>query len=403
MLCFVILTMTFGHDAISTLDTNSFSINQGIPQLQFALVYIHSIHTSVSHTKFGRLNMRKQVSEIVNEFSEWGLLQHQEGPDNLITGMPDVKDCGEGDLVFIENEKFVAFAQKQKPSAVITNEKLAINFKDLQKTSILISANVKLMQALLRQAYVDRNIRDNGWPRIHDSAVIHDSALIPDNVTIGPGAVISKNVSIGDNCIIMANAVIEENVKIGGDTVIHPNATISYDCVIGDRCIIKSGVVIGMEGFGFAQDQQQKSYRVPQLGNVVIGNDVVIGSNCTIDRAAFLSTRIGDGCKFDTLVHIAHNVQVGEDSLFVSQSGVAGSTVLGKRVRCSGQIGILDHLNVCDDAIFVQRAGVTSDVDDPGVYAGVPLQPLRKWLKNIAVFKQLEEMKKSIKALEKSI
>lgn len=347
--------------------------------------------------------MRKQVSEIVNEFSEWGLFQHQEGPDNLITGMPDVKDCGEGDLVFVDSEKFVAFAQKQKPSAVITNEKLANNFKDLQKTSILVSANAKLAQALLKQAYLDRNIRDNGWPRVHDSAVIHDSASIPENVTIGPGTVISKNVSIGDNCIIMANAVIEENVKIGDDTVIHPNATISYDCVIGDRCIIKSGVVIGMEGFGFAQDQQQKSYRIPQLGNVVIGNDVVIGANCTIDRATFHSTRIGDGCKFDTLVHIAHNVQVGEDSLILSQCCIAGSTVLGKRVRCSGQTGMLDHLNICDDVTFVQRAGVISDVDEPGIYAGHPVQPLRKWFKNTVVSKQLEEMKKSIEALKKSI
>ncbi len=338
--------------------------------------------------------MRKQLSEIVNEFSKWGLFQYQEGPDNLITGMPDVKDCGEGDLVFIESEEFVEIALKQKPSAVITNEKLVKYFKDLKQASILVSANAKLAQALIRQEYVDRNIRDNGWPRIHDTAVIHDSVSIPGNVTIGPGAVISKNASIGENCIIMANAVIEENVKIGDDTIIHPNTTISYDCVIGDRCIIKSGAVIGMEGFGFAQDQQQKSYRVPQLGNVVIGNDVVIGANCTIDRATFHSTWIDDGCKFDTHVHVAHNVQVGEDGLFVSQCGIAGSTVLGKRVRCSGQTGILDHLNICDDVTFVQRAGVISDVDKPGIYAGHPVQPLSKWFKNIAVFKRLVDMKK---------
>ena len=339
--------------------------------------------------------MRVQISEIVNKFSQWNLFQLQTGPDNLITGMPDVKDCGNGDLVFIESDEFVEYAQKQKPSAVITNEKLANKFDSLTETAILVSNNAKLAQALLRQAYVDRNIRDNGWPRVHNSALIHDSVSIPENVTIGPGVVISKDVSIADNCIIMANSVIEENVSIGCDSIIHPNVTISYNCVIGERCIIKSGAVIGMEGFGFAFDQQQKSYRVPQLGNVVIGNDVIIGANCTVDRATFRSTRIGNGCKLDTHVHIAHNVQVGEDSLFVSQTGVAGSTILGKRVRCSGQTGILDHLNICDDATFVQRAGVISDVEEPGIYAGHPVQPLRNWFKNIAIFKQLVDIKKS--------
>ena len=347
--------------------------------------------------------MRKQVSEIVNEFSEWNLFQQQLGPDNLITGMPDVKDCGNGDLVFIESEKFVEFAQQQNPSAIVTNEKLLNKFNGLQNVSILVSSNAKLAQALLRQKYMDKDLRDNGWPRIHDSAVIHESVRIPESVTIGPGAIIFRNVSLGENCIIMANTVIEENVSIGKDTIVHPNTTICYDCVIGDRCIIKSGVVIGMDGFGFAQDEKQKSYRVPQLGNVVIGNDVVLGANSTIDRATFHSTTIADGCKFDTHVHIAHNVQIGEDCLFVSQTGIAGSTVLGKRVRCSGQTGMLDHLNIADDVTFVQRAGVISDVKKPGIYAGHPVQPLKNWFKNTAIFKQLEEMKKAINDLEKKI
>ncbi len=345
--------------------------------------------------------MQKKVSEIVNEFSDWKLFASQSGPDNEITGMPDVKECGAGHLVFIESEEFVHYAKENAPAAIITNEKLAERFNELPNTAVLVSNNAKLAQALLRQAYVDHDYRDNGWPRIHSSSVIHESVNLSSNVTVGPGAVISKNVRVGENSIVMANAVIEENVEIGADTIIHPNVTISYDCVIGDRCIIKSGASIGMEGFGFAQDAQQKSYRVPQLGNVVIGHDVVIGSNCTIDRATFHSTQIADGCKFDTLVHIAHNVQIGEDCLFVSQCGIAGSTVLGKRVRCSGQTGMLDHLTIADDVTFVQRAGVISDVKKPGIYAGHPLLPLKKWFKNAAILKQLEELKKAIDALSK--
>jgi len=346
--------------------------------------------------------MQKHVSEIVNEFSEWGLFINQAGPDNLIRGMPDIKECGEGDLVFVESEIYVTNVQNKKPSAIVTSEKLVDNFKDMADTSILVSKNTKLAQALLRQAYVDRDLRDNGWPQIHDSAVIHETAKIQKNVSIGPNVVISKNVSIGENSTVMANAVVEEGVQIGSGTTIHANSTIAYECVIGDRCIIKSGAVIGMEGFGFAQDEKQKSYRVPQLGNVVIGNDVMIGANTTIDRATFKNTHIANGCKFDNQVHIAHNVQIGEDGLITAQCAVAGSTKIGKRVRCSGQSGILDHLNITDDVIFVLRAGVSQDVSEPGIYAGHPLLPLQKWFKNAAILKRLEELKKTITDLEKS-
>ncbi|MFK7815914.1 MAG: UDP-3-O-(3-hydroxymyristoyl)glucosamine N-acyltransferase [Gammaproteobacteria bacterium] len=343
--------------------------------------------------------MHKKVSEIVNEFSEWGLFIRQEGPDNLISGMPDINECGDGDLVFVESEDYVQDVLNKRPSAIITNEKLVDNFKGMPDSSLLVSKNAKLAQALLRQAYVDRDLRANGWPKIHPSAVIHETVVLQDNVSIGPNAVISKNVNIGANSNVMANAVLEENVQIGSNTTIHANATIANECVVGDRCIIKSGAVIGMEGFGFAQDENQKSYRVPQLGNVVIGNDVVIGANATIDRATFKNTHIADGCKFDNQVHIAHNVQVGEDGLITAQCAVAGSTVIGKRIRCSGQTGILDHLNITDDVFLVQRAGVSQDVSESGMYAGQPAQPLRKWFKNVAVAKQLDEMKKALDAL----
>ncbi|NNC69005.1 MAG: UDP-3-O-(3-hydroxymyristoyl)glucosamine N-acyltransferase [Gammaproteobacteria bacterium] len=345
--------------------------------------------------------MHKKVSEIVNEFSEWNLFIKQEGPDNEITGMPDVKISGEGALVFIESEEYVTYARNLKPSAIITNEKLANKFSDLIDTAVLVSSNAKLAQALLRQAYVDRDFRDNGWPQVHKSAVVHESAKIQKNVSIGPNVVISKNVSIGENTTVLANTVIEENAQIGSDTIIHANATIAYACVIGDRCIIKSGAVIGMEGFGFAQDEKQKSYRVPQLGNVVVGNDVVIGACNTIDRATFNTTFIKDGCKFDNQVHIAHNTTVGEDGLIAAQCGVAGSTVIGKRVRCSGQTGIIDHLEISDDCVFVQRAAALSDIKEPGIYAGNPLLPMRQWFKNAAILKQLEELKKTVSRLDK--
>ena len=347
--------------------------------------------------------MRKSVSEFVKEFSQWNLITRQFGPDNIITGMPDVKECGKGDLIFVESEEYVEQALKRKPSAIVTSEKLSELFKKETETSVLVSANTKLVQALLRQKYTDRDLRDNGWSRIHDSAVIHESVSLPKSVNVGPGVVISKNVSIGENCIILANTVIEENVTIANDTIIHPNVTICFATVVGNRCVIKSGAVIGMEGYGYAQDDKQKSYRVPQLGNVVLGDDVTIGANCTIDRATFASTKIKDGCKLDNLVHIAHNVEIGEDGLITAQCAIAGSTKIGKRMRCSGQTGIIDHLTICDDVVLVQRAGVGSNIKEPGVYAGHPIQPLRKWFKNVAIAQQLEELKKKVNELEKKV
>ena len=345
--------------------------------------------------------MQINVSDIINEFSQWNLFLKHEGPDNLITGMPDIRESGEGDLVFVESEDYIPIAKKQKPSAVITNEKLAEQFIKLNNTAVLVSTNAKLAQALLRQKYMDRDFQNNGWPQIHESAVIHETANLDSSVRVGPNAVISKNVSIGKNSIVMANAVIEEDVSIGIECVIYPNAVISYECVIGDRCIVMSGTIIGAEGFGFAQDSKQKSYRVPQLGNVVLGDDVVVGANCTIDRATFNSTKIGNGCKFDNLIHIAHNVEVGEDALMAAQCGVAGSTKIGKRVRFGGQTGTYDHVTIGDDTIFVHRSAVIQDVVQPGVYAGLPPIPLRQWSKSTAVFKQLEGLKKTVDGLAK--
>ena len=346
--------------------------------------------------------MQINVSDIVKEFSQWNLFLKHDGPDNQITGMPDIQDSGKGDLVFVESEDYVPYVLQQKPSAVITNEKLAGQFKQLTETAVLVSSNAKLAQALLRQKYMDRDLRNNGWAQTHDSAVIHESANLHSTVNVGPNAVISKNVTIGENSIVMANAVIEEDVSIGDDCVIYPNTVISYECVIGDRCIIMSGAVIGAEGFGFAQDSKQKSYRVPQLGNVILGDDVVVGANCTIDRATFNSTKIGNGCKFDNLIHIAHNVQVGEDTLMAAQCGVAGSTKIGKRVRFGGQTGTYDHVSIGDDTIFVHRSAVIQDVEESGIYAGLPPIPLRQWSKSTAVFKQLEGLKKTVDGLVKN-
>jgi UDP-3-O-[3-hydroxymyristoyl] glucosamine N-acyltransferase len=325
------------------------------------------------------------------------------GTNVMVTGIAPVEHCGPGDMVFVEKADLVETVIAARPAAVVTNTELAEQFNGMSDVAVLISSNVRLAQALLRQAYVDRDLYSTEWPRIHPAAVIHESVEVPADAVIGPGAVLGRNVHIGKRAVVMANAVIEENAQIGEETVIHPNVVIGYNCEIGKRCIIKSGCVLGMEGFGFAQDEKRKSYRIPQLGKVVIEDDVVLGANNTVDRATYDETRIRSGVKTDTLCHIAHNTEIDEDVIIVAQTGIAGSCYIGKRVLISGQAAISDHVKVADDVVLVQRAGVISDIDKPGMYAGHPLQPVRQYFKNSALLTKLTEMKKQISKLEKAL
>ena len=347
--------------------------------------------------------MKIQASQLLADFKQRNILDSMSGADSLITGIAPAEHCGSGDMVFVEKAELVDTVIAAKPAAVVTGADLAGQFNGLTETAVLTSPNVRLAQALLRQAYVDRDLYSSEWPRIHPAAVIHESVKVPADAVIGPGAVLGRNVHIGKQAVVMANAVIEEGVQIGEETVIHPNVVIGYDCEIGKRCIIKSGCVIGMEGFGFAQDEKRKSYRIPQLGKVVIEDDVVLGANNTVDRATYDETRSRSGVKTDTLCHIAHNTEIDEDVIIVAQTGIAGSCYIGKRVLISGQAAISDHVKIADDVVLVQRAGVISDIDKPGVYAGHPLQPVRQYFKNSALLTKLTDMKKQLNKLEKAL
>ena len=205
---------------------------------------------------------------------------------------------------------------------------------------------------------------------------------------------------IGENSVVRSNVVIEHNSRIGNDCTIHSQVNIGYASQIGDRVIIRSGATIGGEGFGFAPDENKKYHRVPHTGFVEIHDDVHIGSNSNVDRGTYGKTLLKRGSKLDSLVHIAHNVELGEDCIMVSQAGIAGSTTVGNRVIISGQIGILDHLKVCDDVVLVHRAGVTADITEKGVWAGLPAKPMKEYVKSLNTDKRLS---KKIKMLEKEI
>ncbi|TVT59978.1 MAG: UDP-3-O-(3-hydroxymyristoyl)glucosamine N-acyltransferase [Sedimenticola thiotaurini] len=347
--------------------------------------------------------MDTRSSLIFKEFAPTGLLTAMEGEDVPLFNIAAIEDCGPGDLVFVDRAKAVEIIRDRRPSAVVTSPALQESLTALGGMTVLIASNIKLAHALLRQRYVDRDVLLSEWPDIHPSAVIHPSCEIEKGSRIGPNVVLGKGVRIGNETAIMAGSVVENGAKIGNQSVIHPNVTIGYDCEIGNEVIIQSGAVIGSEGYGFAQDESGHSHRIPQLGKVVIEDRVSIGAGCCIDRATYAETRIGAGTKLDNLSHIAHNVQIGQDCLLTAGFIVAGSTTIGDRVIASGQTGVLDHLEICNDVVLLHRAGVTKSIDKPGAYAGLPVQPLPEYMKNTALMKRLSELRKQVQQLEKRL
>jgi len=340
----------------------------------------------------------------MNEFQPVGVLTEARGDkDFMVTSISAVENCEPLDLVFVDKKEYLDVVRKRQPSVVVTSEGLKGLFDQFENIVVLVAPNVPLAHALIKQKYGARDYKQTGWSGVHPSATIHESARLDSTVVVEPRVVIGKNVIVGKNTRIMAGSIVENDVTIGDDTTIHPLAVVGYGCVVGGGVTIGSGSVIGSEGFGFAQDGKRKSHGIPQTGIVVMEDRVRIGSNCTIDRAAYQITRIGAGTKIDNLCHIAHNVEIGQDCLLTSMFCIAGSSKIGNRVVTSGMTGILDHVKVGDDVVLLHRAGVSNDIETPGAYAGAPLQPLRQYMRNAAVLKQAEELKKRILALEKSL
>ena len=341
-------------------------------------------------------------SEIYQDFKQQGLIVAHSGADNRVTGIVPAEAAGQGDLVFVEHEKYLPVVLESDVAAIVTTHAIAETI-ELDNIAILLAPNVRMAMAYIRQKYVDRDVYDSEWGRVHATAVIHESVLVPDNAVIGPGVVIGRNVQLGSAVVIMANTVIEFDVVVGDRTVIYPSCVISYNCHIGDDCILKAGCVIGSDGQGFAQDEHFHHHRIPQTGRVVIGNKVVIGSVTTIDRATYTATKVHDGSIIDAQCHLAHNVIIEEDCILVAQTGIAGSSHFGKRVIASGQTGILDHVHIPDDTMLLHRAGVHSSIKESGVYAYGPAQPFKKYVKNIAIFQRLHEVWMRLKKLEKQV
>jgi len=237
---------------------------------------------------------------------------------------------------------------------------------------------------------------------VHSSAVVAPSATLGDGAAIGPCAVIGDGASIGDRAVIGPCCVIAANAVVGDDTMLHPNVVVETGCRVGSRCVVHAGAVIGSDGFGFATVKGEHR-KVPQVGIVVVEDDVELGANVCVDRAALGETRIGRGTKVDNLVQIGHNVQVGESSLIVAQAGISGSTKLGHHVVMAGQSGAAGHLTLADGTMVAAQAAVMHDTPPGAVVSGSPARPLREHQRAMAGLYRMDELRQRVKALEDAL
>ncbi len=314
--------------------------------------------------------------------------------DKIITGVSGIKDAKEGDITFIASSKYLKHLFDSKASCVIVKDIIP----DLPIPQIKI-ANPYYGFAKAIESFYPRTVHPAA---ISTDAAIAQTARIGNNVSVYSFAVISDHAVIGDNSVIMPGVFIGENTRIGRDCLIYPNVTIRESVTLGDRVIIHAGTVIGSDGYGYVLENGEH-YKIPQVGGVIIEDDVEIGSNVSIDRATLGNTRIKRGAKIDNLCQIAHNVTIGEKSLIISQVGIAGSTEIGEFVVLGGQVGVGDHTTIESGTMVAGGAGVMNGHLKKGVYSGTPAIPHSTWLRAQALFTKLPEMNKKIRELEKKL
>ena len=310
----------------------------------------------------------------------------------IISNINSLDKARPGELSFYADRRYKKGLALTKASAVIMREQ-----SDLYKGTQVVVSNPGLAYARAASLFAPPIPR---FPGISKGAFVHEDSLIGDNVSIYPMVYVGKNAVIGDETVLFPGVFVGESVKIGNDTVIYPNVTIFQDCVIGNNVIIHGGTVIGSDGFGFVRDGTA-SIKIPQIGIVQIDDHVEIGANNCIDRAALGKTWIQRGVKTDNLVQIGHNVVIGEDTIVVAQTGIAGSVRVGREVIIGGQVGISDHLEIGDRAMIGSKSGVAKSISPGEVVSGSPTMPHRLWLKTSGLIMRLPQFNERVRDLEK--
>ncbi len=318
----------------------------------------------------------------------------------VVNTLAKIEEGKTGALSFLANPKYEEYIYTTESSICIVNKNFTAS-KPLPSTLTLIKVDdAYSCFAKLLELY--NNLRKK-TPKIETPSFVDSSVSINDSLFLGAFSYIGEHSKIGQNVVIMQHVVIGENVVIGDNTIIHPNVTIYQDCKIGNNCILHSGTVIGSDGFGFAPNEEGEFQKVPQIGNVVIEDNVEIGANCAIDRATMGSTIIRKGVKIDNLCQIAHNVDVGMNSAMAAQVGIAGSAKIGQRVMIGGQAGISGHLNIADNTKIVAQSGIPSTVKKADTLMGSPGIPLDDFKKSYFGFRKLPFILNKLSELENEL
>lgn len=320
-------------------------------------------------------------------------------PETKVNTVAKIEEGHPGALSFLANPKYEHYLYTTESSIVLVNNSFVPSAS--VKATLIKVENAYESFASLLQLVDQSRARKKG---VHPTAVIEPTAIIGMDVYIGPYVYIGENCFIGDECSIYPHVYIGDNSKIGKKCILNPGVKIYHDCFLGNNCVIHAGSVIGSDGFGFAPQSETEFMKIPQIGNVVIEDNVEIGANVAIDRATMGSTIIRKGVKLDNLIQIGHNVEIGENTVMAGQTGVAGSAKIGRNCMFGGQVGISGHLKVADGTKIGAQSGIPGDVKkENSVLLGYPAIDYKNFFRSSIVFRQLPELKRKIEELERKV
>lgn len=317
-------------------------------------------------------------------------------PDVLVNQLAKIEEGEEGALAFLSNPKYEHFLYETKASAVIVNQDLQLA-KPIQASLIRVKDAYSAFSELLRIYDELRNERSG----IEEPSYIHESAHVGKDLYLGAFSYIGRDVILGDNVKIYPQVYIGDGAVIGDNTVVYPGVKVYYDSKIGNNVVLHSGVIVGSDGFGFAPQKDGTYSKVPQIGNVIIEDDVEVGANTVIDRATLGSTTIRKGVKLDNLIQIAHNVEVGANTVVAAQTGISGSTKIGEKVILGGQVGVVGHIQIATGSQIQAQSGINRSIDQENTkWGGTPAMPYNSNLRSQVIYSKLPTLERRVAELE---
>ncbi len=328
----------------------------------------------------------------LGDVAEWVGGTVEGDPDRLCGGVQTLAEAGPDDLSFLTNPRYQRKAAASRAGAVLTAPGVRLPGKDL----VVVEDPYYALAELIDRLY-PAEPRPTG---VHPSAILEPGCEVAETAYVGAYSVIGSGAAVGEKAVIHPHVVVGPGCRVGAEVVLYPQVVLYADTVVGDRSIIHSGVVLGSDGYGFAT-HGGRHHKIRQVGRVVVGDDVEIGANTAVDRAALNETVIGDGTKIDNLVQVGHNVRVGRHSLLVSQSGIAGSTRLGEGVVLAGQAGVSGHLELGDGVVVSAKSAVFKSVAGGQQIAGIPAVPTPRWLRQQSLVSKLDDLRRRLRRLER--